>query len=212
MQEPSVLLFGATLDQARELAVSAATAKDWRLLSSTPAGAAFEQTLEDAEVEQGSAPLRVIRIFVRFEWESAGVRVLLRAEEIEMPGSEREWMTDVTARYGDNLTNALSSLRANWDAAASRGAANAGYLRGQDIVPESVQPQYPSAFPRVGTWAYYAESYAQSRGCALTDTGAELEAAGQDWEQHLVGCRDGRHMRVHCRYGECTGAPEEDPD
>ena len=35
---------------------------------------------------------------------------------------------------------------------------------------------------------------------------AMLEAAGQDWERHLVKCLDGRQIQVHCHYGDCTGA------
>lgn len=206
LQEPSVLLFGATLNQARDLAVSSAIDKGWRLLSVTPAAAAFEQTLEDPRGDDDSAPMRVIRVFARFEEESGGVRVLLRAEEVEEPGSEAEWMADATDRYGDNLSHALSRLRANWDAAASARVLSPDDLHDRDVFPEPTPSQPPTALPRVGTWAYYAEDYAQSRGCVLSGSGAELEAAGQDWERHLVTCQDGRQIRVYCRYGDCAGA------
>jgi hypothetical protein len=205
LQEPSVLLFGATLDQARDLAVSSATHKGWRLLSVTPAAAVFEQTLDGSRGEDDRGPERVIRVFARFDEESDGVRVLLRAEEVEQPGSADEWMAEVTARYADNLTNALTSLRASWDAAAR--APNTGYVPERGVVPGQVQSPRSSGQPRVGTWAYYAEDYALSRGCDLTDSGAELEAAGPDWERHRVSCRDGRQIRVYCRYGDCTGTP-----
>ena len=207
LQEPSVLLFGATLDQARDLAVSSATHKGWRLLSATPVTAVFEQTLDDSGADDDTGPARVIRVFPRFDEESGGVRVLLRAEEVEQPGSADEWMAEVTARYADNLINALTSLRASWDAAAPARAPNAGYVPDRGVVPGQVQSPRSSVPPRVGTWAYYAEGYVRSRGCALTDSGAELEAAGPDWERHRVSCRDGRQIRVYCRYGDCTGAP-----
>ncbi|MBS1203089.1 MAG: hypothetical protein H6R22_1598 [Chromatiaceae bacterium] len=103
--------------------------------------------------------------------------------------------------------NALTSLRASWDAAAPARAPNAGYVPDRGVAPGQVQSPRSSVPPRVGTWAYYAEGYARSRGCALTDSGAELEAAGPDWERHRVSCRDGRQIRVYCRYGDCTGAP-----
>ncbi|MFZ0788550.1 MAG: hypothetical protein WAM94_02880 [Chromatiaceae bacterium] len=207
LQEPSVLLIGATLGQARDLAVSSATHKGWRLLSVTPATAVFEQTLEGSGGDDDTGPQRLIRIYARFDEEYGGIRVLLRAEEVEQPGNADEWMADVTARYADNLTNALTSLRASWDAAAPARAPNTGYVTDRGAAPGQVQSPGSSGNPRVGTWAYYAEGYARSRGCDLTDSGAEVEAAGPDWERHRVSCRDGRQIRVYCRYGDCTGVP-----
>ena len=206
-QEPSVLLFGATLDRARDLAVSSATQKGWRLLSVTPATAVFEQTLEGSGGDDDTGPARVIRVFARFDEESGGVRVLLRAEEVEEPGKADEWMAEVTTRYADNLSNALASLRASWDAAAPARAANTGYVADPGVAPGQVQSPVPGVLPRVGIWAYYAEGYARSRDCTLADSGAELEAAGPDWERHRVSCRDGDQIRVYCRHGDCTGAP-----
>ncbi|NEV63299.1 hypothetical protein [Thiorhodococcus minor] len=68
------------------------------------------------------------------------------------------------------------------------------------LTPESSR----RASTAVGVWAYTAERYAMTRGCTLTERPTELEGSGQGWEQHLVFCQDGSHMRVQCRYGDCT--------
>lgn len=210
---PTVLLYGADLGQARDLAIGSALERGWRLVSSAADGVTFEQTLEEAEAEEGSGPVRVIRVSARFSPEGGGVRVQLSAQEVEHPGRAGEWFADVTDRYGLNLANALSSLRARWDA------------RFPSQVPRRIPDQIPwsdaaTPVPRppaagrgespgaVGTWAYYAEGYAQSRGCVLTDAGARLESAGSDWERHRVPCQDGRLLRVYCRFGDCTAAPD----
>lgn len=207
-ENPGVLLIGATTKQASDLAASSATQKGWRLLWVTPEEAAFEQTLSPSGDDDAGAPLRLIRVFARFEQESAGARVLLRAEEVEAPDGGPERGTDATEGYRDNLEHALSSLRTRWETgSAASGADETGRRTDQDLAREPVTTSHLQAPSEVGTWAYYAEGYAQSRGCMITDSGALLEAAGPDWERHLVGCRDGRRLRVFCSHGDCTGSP-----
>jgi hypothetical protein len=203
---PSVLLYGASLGQTRELAIKSALARGWRLVSIAPDGVAFEQTLEEADEEEGPGPSRVIRVFARFSPEGGGIRVQLSAEEVESPGGPDERSADVTDRYGLNLANALSSLRARWDtrlpAPATWTDRPPGVGASPPRWPDRAEPLGP-----VGTWAYYAEDYAQSRGCVLTDSGARLESAGSDWERHRVPCQDGRLLHVYCHLGDCTAAP-----
>jgi hypothetical protein len=143
----------------------------------------------------------MIQISAFFMDEPGGVRVLLRAHEVEVAMTREQWSTDVTNRYAQNLMNALGSLRSNWDQRRET-------VSGPPQILDQADPNDPdtgsSHRGQIGTWAYYAERYAESRGCELTPAGALLEASGPDWEQHRVGCRDGRSMRVLCRHGDCT--------
>lgn len=212
---PTVLLYGADLRQARDLAIDSALERGWRLVSTAANGVTFEQTLEESEAEEGSGPVRVIRVSARFSPEVGGVRVQLSAQEVEHPGRAEEVSADVTDRYGLNLANALSSLRVRWDARIPSQIpreppgqppwSSATTPRPLTTPPAAGRAEAPGA---VGTWAYYAEDYARSRGCVLTDAGARLESAGSDWERHRVPCEDGRLLRVYCRFGDCTAAPD----
>jgi hypothetical protein len=207
---PTVLLYGADPRQARDLAIGSALERGWRLASVTLDGVTFEQTLEGPEAEDGSGPVRIIRVSARFNLEGGGVRVQLSAQEVEQPGRPEEWTADVTDRYGLNLANALSSLRARWDARIPSQSPSP--TPWSDAAAPSPLPSPPAtgrgeSLGAVGTWAYYAEDYAQSRGCVLTDAGARLESAGSDWERHRVPCQDGRLLHVYCRFGDCTAAP-----
>lgn len=208
---PTVLLFGANLDQARSFAVDSAREHGWRLVSMMQEAVIVEQVLEESPQED-RAPLRVIRVRARFTDEGAGVRVELSAAEVESPGRPEEWSEDVTDRYGLNLANALSSLRTHWDERRSPSSPGTG-----DPAPvryPTPAPPAPTTDPTgnggpVGTWAYYAERYAEGVGCVLAEGGARLEAAGADWERHRVPCRNRAAVRVHCRFGDCTGTPSE---
>lgn len=205
--DPSILLFGATIESARALAMDSATERGWSLAIDDLHGVTFEQVLEEADLWDGT-PMKLIRIHARFVEEAFGARVALRAEEIEAPESAEEWIYDVTARYAENLEYALSKLQARWDAshpdAATRGSTDqrAPELPGVGTRPSSIAPD--SSTLGVGEWAYYAERYAESRGCLLTDQGAILDAAGQGWEHHRIACQDGSVILVACYYGECT--------
>ena len=57
----------------------------------------------------------------------------------------------------------------------------------------------------VGTWAYYAEQFAISRGCELSEIGAELISGNSADELHLVHCQDGSSLRVRCDREGCAG-------
>lgn len=193
----SILLFGAGLDEARDFAVESAYARGWSIPAIGAAAVEFEQTLAEGDPEASLMPQVLIRISAHFTEEAAGTRVLLRAREVETAATGETWTTDVTLRYAENLNNALSSLRNKWDASREQGS-----LGGMPTADDRLG--LPADTAAVGTWAYYAERYAESRGCALTSSGAALEASGPDWERHRIDCRDGGSMRVQCRHGDCT--------
>lgn len=199
-ERPSTFLFRATLDTARDFAVDSASARGWSILSVTADTATFEQAIAESDNDDAAVAARTVRIVAELTEESGGIRVYLRADEVELRDTGEEWMTDVTDRYAENLTHSLTSLRMKWD---TRSALRAPRLR--ESAPATADVQSPAS-PAVGTWAYYAERYAQSRGCELADIGAVLESAGPEWERHRVYCRDGRQMRVECRDGECGEA------
>ena len=196
--QPSVLLFGATLEEARTLTVESAHGHGWTIAAVDVEAAAFEQVLDEGEWGEEAVAARIIRITARLRTEAEGVRVLLSAQEIEEPGTEAEWTTDVTARYWDNLTDALSRLRIAWE----RSEPNA---HRQPPVLGAPSPESVAGPGEIGTWAYYAEDYASRLGCELADRGARLIASGPEWEQHRVYCAGGETLDVICRYGECTG-------
>lgn len=206
-QAPSVLLFGASLTAARDFAVTVAADRGWRVLAIAPAGATFEQTLEETDSDLGPAPARAIRVYADFAEESDGIRVSLHAEEWGAPGTDEEWMTDVTGTYGENLSNALSSLRAKWDAGSVESTGDTAGRGSRLPSGAGDAARSPPDYRSVGTWAYYAEDYARDQGCELTDVGAVLESAGPEWELHRIDCRDGRKIRVRCSHGDCTRRP-----
>jgi hypothetical protein len=196
LDRPNVLLFDATLNAARDFAVAAARERGWDVVDVSPDGATFEQTLD--RDEEGRL-IEAIRVHAQLAEENAGVRVYLQAERIESPNGVRDWTTDETAEFGDHLAKALDSLRAKWDRHLGRATSSAG---DRTQVRDASQGAAPSA---IGTWTYYAEGYARSLGCELEDSGASLAAAAGDWEHYRVPCRDGRVLRVRCRFGDCAG-------
>jgi hypothetical protein len=205
---PNLLLDGAALGAAREFAVAAAKERGWTLVATTPAGAVFEQALEGSE--DGELVLESIRVHADLVPESAGVRIYLSAEQLRSPGTDAEWMTEVTDRYADNLKAALDSLRAKWDRRPAGAGSPTGAGRAAPGSPKASpqsSPQSPDPGGRIGTWAYYAERWAESQGCTLADSGAALAAAGEDSEHYLVPCADGSERRVRCLHGDCTGTP-----
>jgi hypothetical protein len=204
--EPGVFLFGATVDEARDFAVESASARGWSVPAIGPSTVELEQTLDQGDPDDPLASQRVIRISALFTEETAGTRVLLRAREVEVSATGDERTTDVTERYAENLGNALASLGSKWDV---RREANAigRQPAGQASASRDAISGSDAATATVGTWAYYAERYAASRGCTPTDSGAILETSGPEWEQHRVTCRDGGSLRVHCRLGDCTTHP-----
>jgi hypothetical protein len=204
-ERPGVLLYGATLTDARSFAVETAFSRGWTIRSVGPMTAVFEQTLEgEAEDDGSEVAERLLRVFAEFAEESSGVRVMLRAEEVELPDTPGERLSDVTARYTDNLSNALASLRNKWDAQRDRPAARSAPTAKMGTL--NAESDAMNSNP-IGAWAYAAEQYAKSRGCELGERPTLLEASEHDWERHRVFCQNGREMLVQCRYGDCTTNP-----
>jgi hypothetical protein len=87
---PTVLLYGARLEQARSLAVESALARGWRLVATAAESVTFEQTLEEDAEEDAAGPSRVIRVLAHFREEADGVRIQLSAQEVESPGQAGE--------------------------------------------------------------------------------------------------------------------------
>ncbi|MEY6432475.1 hypothetical protein ABC977_08670 [Thioalkalicoccus limnaeus] len=54
-----------------------------------------------------------------------------------------------------------------------------------------------------GLWAYYAEQYALTRGCTLTDEGARLIDRQPDYEIHQVSCQNRPTFILRCHNGIC---------
>lgn len=208
---PTALLYGATPEQTRDLAVNSALERGWRMVASTSNSATFEHALEDGDEsgtagEEGPASLSVIRVRAQFSREADGVRVQLTAEEVTSPGHTGERSVDVTDQYGLNLANALSSLRERWEDRRPAPTPWDGQRPpGGDAPRRGWDGDRTSG--AVGTWAYYAERYAESQGCVLANSGARLESAGAEWERHRVPCQDGSSLQVYCRFGDCTTAP-----
>jgi hypothetical protein len=196
---PSALLFDATLDEARTFAVDSAYARGWSVPRVGQDTAELEYLLEDGETEDALVLRTLIRISALFSEEAAGTRVTLRALEIET-SETGEWMSDVTERYAGNLDNALASLVSKWD--RHRGSHSIAGQRTSQV------GEVRTTAESVGVWAYYAERYAESRGCELTDAGALLDTSGTEWERHQVDCRDGRSFRIHCEHGDCSGVAQ----
>ncbi len=69
-----------------------------------------------------------------------------------------------------------------------------------------VRSETPAQPHPVGTWAYYAERYAEGCGCTLADLGAVLEWRTGGVELHRVYCTDGRQLLVRCATGSCGDA------
>ncbi|MFB1489388.1 MULTISPECIES: hypothetical protein [unclassified Thiocapsa] len=202
---PGVLLYGATPEQARDFAIDSAYRRGWNVPVVGETTVEIEQILEESDPDDPLAPRRLIRISAVFVPEGAGTRVLLRAREVQTSATGEEWSTDVTERYAENLGNALSSLRSKWDGHRDTGSPRTREpARPAASIDESADGATEADAGPVGTWTYYAERYAESRGCVLTDAKTHLEASGPEWEQHRVNCRDGRAMHVHCRQGDCT--------
>lgn len=65
----------------------------------------------------------------------------------------------------------------------------------------------PVAFnerPRTGMWAYYAEQFAITRGCALAEQGAVLVEQRPDAEVLDVPCQNLPTFRLRCHNGVCS--------
>jgi hypothetical protein len=183
----------------------------------------FEQSIA-SELDGAPALLRIQASFLE---SPAGVAVALRAQEIRVGPNVMTQVQDVTRRYRDNLFNALDALAAKWGLGSSAQRAGAPTSAGSgpepitrrqpvvrtEPVPRPAADRQPaldtdgaSGKPpdyRVGSWAYYAERYAETQGCALGELGAVLEAQHGGIEVHRVHCADGRQLRVRCSDQGC---------
>ncbi|WPL16155.1 hypothetical protein Thiowin_01102 [Thiorhodovibrio winogradskyi] len=56
---------------------------------------------------------------------------------------------------------------------------------------------------RTGTWAYYAEGFAERQGCEVTSNGAVLLQKNPTFELHEVACRNGPNLLLKCQDGVC---------
>lgn len=199
---PSTMLEDASLEQARHFAVNAARDRGWSIQGSSGRSAVFEQILGavPGETEYDGEPATVLRIMAEFVPHAGGTMVHLEAEEIRNPGAPEQTIADVTQLYRDNLMNALWSLRMKWE--------TRDYVPPPDPGPlpprQSSAPDHrPGQMPTVGLWAYYAEQFAQDRGCVLAERGAVLESAGADTERHRVHCEGERSISVSCNRDSC---------
>jgi hypothetical protein len=218
---PSTLLLHAEVPEALAFATETARQRGWAILDPGPASVTFEQHIAS---EETGAPA-VLHIEASFSRSPAGVTVTLRATEVHpSPGGDAE-TRDVTGRYGDNLLSALDSLASKWGlrpATQKHPIAPAAEPPASHKSPTQVQParepepgskpvtsQPPTARAlqrgrRVGTWAYYAERYAEGIGCRLGDLGSVLEGFDGTVELHRVHCTDGRQVLVRCSDGVCS--------
>lgn len=191
---PSLRLHGADLYEARRVAVESALSSGWSMSLTSQGIVLFEQATDPSDGPGSS----LVRVRADFLSDQDDLIIRLQAIQIDAPGTSAERATDVTERYHDNLMNALGSLRARWEAGLTvADPAPAG--RGNESHAD------PGERP-VGTWAYYAERYAQDQGCDLAEGGAELLSTGVDTELHRVQCQGRGALLIHCQFGECTMA------
>lgn len=115
---PGVFLIGATVPRAKALALDSALENGWHVAATGRGHAVLEIVLEEPA---GHGPpdaippeQTLLRIRADFIQTPAGVNAYLYAEEIWYPGTGKEWITDITAAYRDNLAQALASLQARW--------------------------------------------------------------------------------------------------
>lgn len=193
---PSIRLPGAHLDEAYRLAVASGRRHGWAVIEVDRRTAIFEKAAGGADPRPGAGVTTLVRVRADFARTETDTLVRLRAEQIDALDAERPRSTDVTERYRDNLMRALRSLRARWQ------------QRSRASAPATEPPRPPASDQRrLGTWAYYAERYAEERGCRLAEQGAVLLSTSNQAELHRVHCQSGQTMRISCRHGECRAAP-----
>ena len=62
---------------------------------------------------------------------------------------------------------------------------------------------------RTGTWAYYAERFAQQLGCSVSDQGARLLQKTPSFELHEVGCNNSANQLIKCQAGICQSIRQQ---
>jgi hypothetical protein len=210
--DPAVFIANASAARVKALALDTALQRGWTLVESNPDQVLFETQL-DQPASAGPAgatapPTTQLRIQIRLQQTSTGTLVSASAEEHWWMGTERAWSSDVTKPYKDNLQRALRSLQQRWQSFAKADDASSTSARskldstGNAAAPAEPLAPYAAALqtddPPIGLWAYYAERYAQSRGCRLADRGAVLAQQRLGAEIHRVYCSNQPPLIVRC--------------
>ena len=126
--KPQTFLPGASVDQAKGVAMGAAVSKGWSVLQSTDDTLLLQRMLDAAAAESSLpgasvAPLPpVVQVRSSFFRRDMGVDVVLDAQVVTGRGTEQEKSVDFTENYRGELTQSLASLRQAWDTTGSRVA------------------------------------------------------------------------------------------
>jgi hypothetical protein len=118
--KPQILLAGATVANAKSLAMGAAATNGWtikdssddRLVLQRPAKRIPDPTRTDPPAPGALPP--VIEVETGFFERPGGVDVVLGADLITNRGTKEERRQDFTERYRDDLMRSLDSLQAAW--------------------------------------------------------------------------------------------------
>jgi hypothetical protein len=126
--KPQTFLPGATVDQAKGVAMGAAASKGWSVLQSTDDTLLLQRVLDAAAAEgnlpgASVAPLPpVVQVRSSFFRRDLGVDVVLDAQVVTGRGTEQERSVDFTDNYRQELMQSLASLRQAWSTTGSRVA------------------------------------------------------------------------------------------
>jgi hypothetical protein len=232
-QAPSTLLLRAQLVEALAFATQTASQRGWTVVSSGPASVTFEQPLSP-DPDGSVALLRITAIGVDSPGGvavSLAAQEVRPAKGMAEDVTQRyrdnllNALDSLASKWGLRPGAGAGALAPPTAAASQVRVAPISAPSPPISAPAPTSPQaYSIAVPAVplrqgvvtaetsaphlmvGTWAYYAERHAQSRGCTLGDQGAVLEERFGENELHRVYCVDGRQVLVHCVAGTCADA------
>ncbi len=228
---PSTLLSDAQLDPARLVAMAAARSRGWRVVSTEfPEHLLLERTLP-ADSPQAmalrtdpNAPPPTIQVKTHLHEKPDGVQVILQAFIIPNPSSAEPQRFEYTEYYSHALAISLESLQNAWLQTQHRvtspapippppspevlqavreATGEAPPAAATDDAPAPVNMLALNQPPKQGVWAYHAEQYARTQGCALSDLGAVLIRQEPPYEFHEVHCSDGMRLVLRCLEGAC---------
>ena len=117
---PQTVLAGATLEQARSVAMGAARVKGWNLLAAEPRRILLERELpRDAPQAvalgaRSDAASPRVQVETHLAEQPQGTRVALRAFMTVNPGAQDERRIDYTEGYADALAVSLEALQNTW--------------------------------------------------------------------------------------------------
>jgi hypothetical protein len=126
--KPQAFLAGATVEQAKGVAMGAAVSKGWSVVQSSGETLVLQRDLNAAVAESISpgasvAPVPpVIEVQSTFFQRDMGVDVVLDAQVVTGRGTDQERKVDYTENYRNELTQSLNSLRQAWNSTGSRVA------------------------------------------------------------------------------------------